>query len=55
MTGWFLTLTGLHVPITSEVFCTGWGPPGGGGGTTIGAAIPNRGGLCHESQAVGVI
>lgn len=35
----FHTFTGLNVPITSEVFCIGWGPPGGGGGTAIGPAI----------------
>ncbi len=33
------TLVGRNVPITSEVFCVGSGPPGGGGGTTRGPAI----------------
>ena len=33
------TLVGRKVPMTSEVFWTSCGPPGGGGGTTRGPAI----------------
>ena len=33
------TLVGRKVPMTSEVFWTTCGPPGGGGGTTRGPAI----------------
>lgn len=32
-------LVGRRVPIISEVFCVGRGPPGGGGGTTRGPAM----------------
>ena len=37
--GWRGTLVGRNEPMTSEVFCVSWGPPGGGGGTTRGPAI----------------
>ena len=33
------TLVGRKVPMTSEVFWVSCGPPGGGGGTTMGPAI----------------